>query len=107
MIIRIYDFYSFCKEKESESPTLATPWTVACQAPLSVGFSRLEYWSGLPFLSPEGLPDPGIESTSPASQALSYEGSPLTNTNKRVTSELLLHKGHFYCCVEYLLWNKK
>ena len=39
--------------------TLATPWTVACQAPLSVGFSRQEYWSGLPFLSPGDLPDPG------------------------------------------------
>ena len=33
-------------------PTLATPWTVACQAPLSTGFSRQEYWSGLPFPSP-------------------------------------------------------
>ena len=39
----------------------ATPWTVAHQAPLSVGFSRQEYWSGLPFLSPGDLPDPGIE----------------------------------------------
>ena len=35
---------------------LATPWTVACQAPLSMGFSRQEYWSGLPFPSPESLP---------------------------------------------------
>ena len=33
-------------------PTLAIPWTVACQVPLSVGFSRQEYWSGLPFPSP-------------------------------------------------------
>ena len=46
--------------------TLATPWTVACQAPLSVGFSRQEYWSGLPFLSPGDLPDSGIEPGSPA-----------------------------------------
>ena len=37
-------------------PTLATPWTVACQAPLSMGFSRQEYWSGLPFPSPGDLP---------------------------------------------------
>ena len=43
-----------------------TPWTVAHQAPLSVGFSRQEYWSGLPFPSPEDLPDPGIEPMSPA-----------------------------------------
>ena len=41
-------------------PTLATPWTVACQAPLSMGFSRQEYWSGLPFPSAGGLPDPGV-----------------------------------------------
>ena len=42
----------------------ATLWTVAHQAPLSTGFSRQEYWSGLPFPSPGDLPDPGIEPTS-------------------------------------------
>jgi len=46
-----------------------TPWTVARQAPLSVGFSRQEHWSGLPFLSPGDLPDTGIEPRSPALQA--------------------------------------
>ena len=50
-------------------PTLATPWTVAHQAPLSMGFSRQEYWSGLPFPSPGDLPNPGIEPKSPALQA--------------------------------------
>ena len=56
-------------------PTLATPWTVACQAPLSMGFSRQEYWTGLPFPSPGDLPDPEIEPGSPALQAdsLPYE----------------------------------
>ena len=49
--------------------TFATPWTVACQAPLSVEFSRQEYWSGLPFTSSGALPHPGIEPGSPASQA--------------------------------------
>ena len=49
--------------------TLATPWTVACQALLSMGFSRQEYWNGLPFPSPGTLPDPGIEPGSPALQA--------------------------------------
>ena len=49
--------------------TLATPWTVVCQAPLSMGFSRQEYWSGLLFPSPGVLPDPGIEARSPALQA--------------------------------------
>ena len=43
-----------------------TPWAVACQAPLSMGFSRQEHWSGLRFPSPGGLPDPGIKPTSPA-----------------------------------------
>ena len=47
----------------------ATRWTVAHQAPPSMGFSRQEYWSGLPCPSPEDLPDPGIEPRSPALQA--------------------------------------
>ena len=49
-------------------PTLATPWTTACQAPLSMGFSRQEYWSGLPFPSSGDLPDPGVKPGSPALQ---------------------------------------
>ena len=44
----------------------ATPWTVAYQVPLSMGFSRQEYWSGLPSPSPGDLPNPGIEPRSPA-----------------------------------------
>ena len=47
----------------------ATPWTVARQAPLSMGFSRQEYWSGLPFPSPGDLPNPGIEPRSPTLEA--------------------------------------
>ena len=50
-------------------PTLVTPWTVACQAPLSMGFSRQEYRSGLPFPSPGHLPNAGIKPRSPALQA--------------------------------------
>ena len=45
-------------------PSFATPWTVAHQAPLSMGFSRQEYWSGLSFPPPGDLPDPGMEPTS-------------------------------------------
>ena len=48
----------------------ATPQTVACQALLSMGFSRQEYWSGLPVSPPGDLPNPGIEATSPASPAV-------------------------------------
>ena len=47
-----------------------TPWAVAQQAPLSVGFPRQEYWSDLPFPSSGGLPDPGIKPESPMSPAL-------------------------------------
>ena len=47
-----------------------TPWTVTHQAPLSMGFSRQGYWSGLPFPPPGNLPDPGIEPVSPASPSL-------------------------------------
>ena len=47
----------------------ANPWTVAYQAPLSMGFSRPECWSGLPFPSPGDLPNPGIEPRSPSLQA--------------------------------------
>ena len=63
------------------------PWTVACQAPLSMEFSRQEYWSGLPFPSPGDLPDPGIEPGSPALQADSLPSatiSLLINTMVRV-----------------------
>ena len=45
----------------------ATPQTVACQAPLSLGFPRQVFWSGLPFLPPGNLPDPGVELASPVS----------------------------------------
>ena len=48
-----------------------TPWTVARQAPWSMGFPRQEYWSGLPCPPPGGLPDPGIEPVSLTSPALS------------------------------------
>ena len=54
----------------------ATPWTVAYQAPPSLGFSRQEYWSGLPFPSPGYLPNPGIEPGSPVLQADALPSEP-------------------------------
>ena len=56
----------------------ATPWTVAYQTPPSMGFSKQEYWGGLPFLSPGDLPDPGIEPGSPAFQADALTSEPPT-----------------------------
>ena len=53
-----------------------TPWTVARQASLSMGFSKQEYWSGLPFPPPGDLPDPGIKLWSPALQADSLPTHP-------------------------------
>ena len=53
-----------------------TPWTVAHQAPLSLEFSRQEFWSGLPFPSPGDLPKPGIEPRSPALQADALTSEP-------------------------------
>ena len=57
--------------------TLCNPWTVACQAPLSMEFSRQEYWSGLPFPSLGDLPKPGIEPRSSALQADFLPSEPL------------------------------
>ena len=54
----------------------ATPWTVAHQAPLSMEFSRQEYWGGEPFPSPGDLPHPGIEPGSPALQTDSLPSEP-------------------------------
>ena len=71
------------KEKKVKSLShvrlFATPWTVAYQASLSMGFSRQEYWSGLPCPSPEDLPDPGIKPGSPALgvDALTSEPMPM------------------------------
>ena len=57
-------------KSESEVAQSATPWTAAYQAPLSMGFSKEEYWSGLPFSPPGDLPNPGIKPSSPVSLAL-------------------------------------
>ena len=65
----------------------ATPWTVACQAPLSMKFSRQEYWSGLPFPSPEDLSNPGIE---PGSSALQADSLPTVLLGKPSNSNQLL-----------------
>ena len=58
---------------------LCNLWTVVCQAPLSMGLSRQEYWSGLPFHPPKDLTDPGIKLASPASSALQADSLPLSH----------------------------
>ena len=57
-------------------------WTVTHQAPLSMGFSRQEYWSGLPFPSKPDLPDPGFEPVSPVSPAFQADSLPAKPSGK-------------------------
>ena len=71
----------------------ATPWTVAHQAPPSMGFSRQEYWSGLPFPSPGDLPDPGIEQVSPTLQTDSLPTEPTGNPLQRIFRTNFLYDG--------------
>ena len=63
-----------------------TPWTVAPQAPPSMGFSRQEYWSGVPLPSPGDLPDPGIEPRSPTLQAYALTSEPKLKAALRLGS---------------------
>ena len=67
-----------------------TPWTVACQAPLSMGFYRWEYWSGLPFPSQGDLPNPGIEPMSPASTGRFFTTEPPGKPQYRATFRVFL-----------------
>ena len=78
--VSLRDKNKYCMEVEvkllSRVQLSATAWTVAHQVPLSTGFSRQEYWSGLPFPSPWDLPDPGIKTGSPALQRDSLQSGP-------------------------------
>ena len=75
--------------------SFVTPWSVAYQAPLSIGFSRQEYWSGLPFSSSGDLPDSGIEPTSPALQADSLL---LSHEESTINMVLYLEKDLQFAC---------
>ena len=75
----------------------ATPWTVACQAPPTMGFSRQEYWSGLLFPFPGNFPDPGIGPESPELQASALPSEPPgkpRSVKKRVVKEDEKKKRH-------------
>ena len=67
----------------------ATPWTVACQAPLSMGFSRQENWSGLPFPPPGDLSHLGIKPASPVSPVLQVNSLPLSHWGNPSSPEAL------------------
>ena len=74
--LMVFELYVFKILVAQSCLTLVTPWTVAPQAPLSMGFFRQEYWSRVPFPSPGDLPDSGIKPTSPALQADSLLSEP-------------------------------
>ena len=77
------------------SDSFATPWTVASQAPLSMGLSGQEYWSGLPCLPPGDLPDPEIKTRSSTMQADSLPTEPRKNPQNIGVSSLSLCQGIF------------
>ena len=81
-----------CAQLLSHVPLLATLWTVANQAPLFMGFFSQEYWSGLSFLPPGDLPDPGIEPVSPASPTLADGFLTTVPPGKPQNSHLHNHK---------------
>ena len=73
-----------------------TQWTIAHQAPLSMGFSQKEYWSGLPCPPPGDHPNPGIQPTSPASPALQMNSLPLSHWGSHyISSTYLYYKWEF------------
>ena len=80
----------------------ATPWTVACQAPLSMGFARQEYWSGLP-CPPGDLPNPGIK---PGSLALQVDSLPLSHQEAHLSYVLGL-KHNVFCMVILVIFKLK
>ena len=88
-----------------------TPWTVACQARLSMGFSRQQYWSDLPCPPPQDLPHPGTEPGSPALQAdslpLSHQGSPSLYIwlAKKFVWFLSKNKRHIFHFHQDLFWK--
>ena len=74
VILTVY--YESAKVLGAQSCLFVTTWTIACQLPLCMGFSRQECWNGLPFPSPEDLSNPGIQPRSPALQADSLPSEP-------------------------------
>ena len=88
----IADVRLCCARLLSRVRLFVTPWTVPRQAPLSKGFSRQEWWSGLPFPPPRDLPNPGVEPGSPALQADSLPSEPLRKSKDTGMGNLSLQR---------------
>ena len=84
----------------------ATPWTVAYQAPPSMGFPRQEYWSWLPSPSPQDLPNPGIEPRSPALEADALTSEPPGKPQVEIPTIYLVLGAHFsqLCQAEHIVY---
>ena len=95
-----YPLGCVCAQSLSRVWVFATQWTVAHQAPLSMGFSRQEYWSRLRFLPPGDLPNPGIKPTSPASPALQADSLPLSHRWSPPTAYSWLNKWPWSRCLD-------
>ena len=83
----------------SHVPLFVTPWTIAHPAPPFIEFSRQEYWSGLPFLSPGNLSDPRIEPRSPALQAVSLPSQPSGKPKRTVIHDLISPTIFVFCLI--------
>ena len=107
VLLFAFHFYMCVSSRFSHVQLFAILWTVAYQAPLSMGFSRQEYWSGLPCPPPRDIPNPGIKPTSLMSPALAGRSLPLviyththTHTHTHITMQLTLcPKYFFYTCI--------
>ena len=85
-----------CVQSLSRVRLFVIPWTAAYQAPLSMGFSRQEYWRGLPCPPPEDLPSPGIEPTSLLSPLLQVHSLPLSQQGRP--------RGYMYSIVNHVMY---
>ena len=87
------------------------PYAIACQAPLSVGFPRKEYWSGLPFPSPSDFLNPGVESGSPVFQVDSLPAEPPGKPNSSIIDSYRVlsqwNSGALRCQSVYIVCNEK
>ena len=92
-----------CVQSLSPIQLFATPWTVARLGPLSMRFSRQEYWSGLPFCPPGGLPNPGIKPVSPVSSALA--GGFLTTEPQGMLYIHIYYTCIYIIYVIYIMYN--
>ena len=106
LIVTVWIWWIMIKQHPAsvcaQSRLLVIPWTVAPQAPLSTGFSRQQYWSGLPWSSPRNLPHPGIKLKSPA---LQVDSSPPEPPGKSLnqSSNFQIICWFFGWCVCYLI----